>query len=271
MQDLAHISQEIKNLVAEIKAHPLSTEDTRRSYLELTLNVFNAYYIQWNTVLAARIIAGKQFSVTEEEQNTLSIFNKSITDLNFLYTRRNGAYRGLFIESWSTFEFCLTYLCDFLFSDEVKKELLEQDLNEIKRVLASYSLSEAHMQKVVKMFYRDHLTHVPITRKYNKLYSQFREHYIGDWIEDSSFLEFFGKYRNTMHTNYIYHGKDKSYTFLGITYYFENGKAVSQSVDPNINNTFDLAVKLKNTCKRLFDAIQHPELIPFPSDQVQQY
>lgn len=270
MENLEHINYELKNLVVEIKAQPLGTEDMRTSYLELTLHIFNLYYIQWNTVLSARIVAQKRFLVTQEERYALSIFGESVSDPDFFYMRRNSAYRGLLIESWSAFEFCLTYLCDFLFTSEAKKELLEQDLNDIKKVLARYSLSDAHMQKVTKMFYRDHLTHVPMTRKYNKLYSLFRQHYQGNWSEDSSFLEFFGKYRNTMHTNYIYQGKDKSYSFLGITYHFANGEAVSHSEEPTINNMFDLAVKLKDTCKRLFDAIQHPGLIPFPSDQVQQ-
>ena len=271
MENLEHINNGLKNLLAEIEALPLGTEDMRTSYLELTLHVFNLYYIQWNTVQSARIIAQKRFLVTEQERYALSVFGTSVSDPSFFHMRRNSAYRGLLIESWSTFEFCLTYLCDLLFTDEVKKALLEEDLNDIDKMLSVYSLSEPHKQKLNKIFVRGHLTHVPMTRKYNKLYSLFKRHYSGNWIEDSSFLEFFGKYRNTMHTNYIYQGNNKEYIFLGTTYHFVNGEAVSHSNEPTIDNMFDLAVKLKDTCKRIFDAVQHPEVIPFPSDQVQQH
>ena len=179
MENLEHIHQGLKTLVAEIQAHPSGTEDMRRSYLELTLQTFNLYYIQCNTVNAALIISKKYFSVARDEVEVLSVFNKSVSERDFFYARRNGANRGLLLESWSTFEFCLTYLCDLLFTDDIKAELLERDLNDIKKILTDYELSEVHMQKISKMFYRDHLTHVPVTRKYNKLYSLYQQHYTG--------------------------------------------------------------------------------------------
>jgi hypothetical protein len=269
MEDLTYIQQGLEELVAEIQAHPLVTDDYRRSYLELTLSVFNSFYIQRNTIQAARIIQHKPFPVTPEEKKILDIFVGSIYDDGY-FLRNNGSYRSLITDCWSMFEFCLTYTCDFLFEQDIKIGLLEHKLKEIISIISKYEVSDSDMRKVTKKLLADHLTHVPMVKKYTKLHLIYEGNYRGDWAEDSLFLEFFGKYRNCMHTNYIYHGNNKAYTFLGITYEFIDGEPIRHSEEPSINNTFDLALKLKNTCRRLFDAIDYPGLIPFPSDKVKQ-
>ncbi|MFD1873887.1 hypothetical protein [Hymenobacter bucti] len=268
MEDLEYIKQETDKLVAEIHSHPLSTDDIRRSFLELILHTFNLYYIQWDTIQSARIIQPKPIPVTKEERYILNVFVNSVVEKQYYQMRSNSNYRNLFLESWSTFEFCLTYLCEELLDEVTKKELLEYDLKEINKTLLKYNLSDADNQKIEKIFYRNHLTHVPVTRKYNKLYSLYKKFYTGNWTEDSAFLEFYGKYRNCMHTNYIYHGKDKEYTFFGITYFFIDSEVVSQNKEATSSNKLDLAIQLKNICRRLFDAIQHPGLLPFPADKV---
>lgn len=268
MEELEYIKQELGKLVDEIHSHPLGTDDIRRSYLELTLGVFNLYYIQWDTVTSARIIQQKPVEVTKEEKYILTVFINSVFEKEYYWMRRNSNYRNLLIESWSMFEFCLTYLCEELFNEEIKNQLLEYDLKEINKILSKYDLSALDKQKVEKIFYRDHLTHVPVTRKYNKLYSLFKKFYKGNWIEDSTFLDFYGKYRNCMHANYIYHGKDKEYTVLGTTYSFINGEPVAHSKEASASSMLDLAIELKSICRRLFDAIQHPGLLRFPAEKV---
>ncbi len=107
-----------------------------------------------------------------------------------------------------------------------------------------------------------------VTRKYEKLYSLYKSHYKGDWKEDYEFLAFFGKYRNSMHTNYIYHGEDKKYNILGITYEFVNGEAIRPDRQLHVADMIDLAVKLKDTAMRLFNSIQHSDLLEYPADQI---
>jgi hypothetical protein len=269
MEDLTYIQQGLEQLVAEIKNHPVPSEDTRRSYLELTLHTFNLYYVQWNTVQAARVIQQKSFPIVQSEGKILLIFAESVAEESFVM-RRNSAYRGLLTESWSTFEFCLTYLCEYLFDGAIKDDLLNYEFNEVCNIIKNKELTEPERRKLEKKFIKDHLTHVPMVRKYSKIHAAYEDYYQGDWGEDKLFLEFYAKYRNSMHTNYIYHGNDKQYTFLEITYTFTNGEPIEHSEEPSINNMFDLALKLKDTCKRLFDAIQYPGLIPFPEGKVQQ-
>jgi hypothetical protein len=158
-----------------------------------------------------------------------------------------------------------------LFDEDTKEALLGDDLKKIEKVLDNYQLQAEDRKKIEKAFAKkEHLTHLSVNRKYEKIYSIYRENYSGNWNEDKEFLEFYGKYRNSMHSNYIYHGKDKEYTFSGNTYYFVNGEAISHSREPDLKEMFDMALTLKITCKRLFDAIQYPDLLPFPSDKVSQ-
>ena len=273
MEDLTHIEWEIDGLIAEIKAHPQGTEDMRRSYLELTLSGFNSYYLQWLTIQAGGIMRHRKpslpASATQEEILTLNKFlNTTINDGYHLRTR--GSYRSLILDSWSTFEFCVTYVCIHLLDDKAQRDLLDVEFKKIDKIISKYTIEEDDKRKILKAYSKDHLSHLPVTRKYEHIYSLFKKNYTGTWVEDKKFLEFFGKYRNSMHSNFIYHGNDAEYNILGINYRFTDGDPINQSEKSTANNMFDLALELKNICRRLFDAIDYPGLIPFPSEKVPQ-
>ena len=268
MHHLTYIKNAIDELGSEIDSYPLKSEDIRTSYLELTFSVLDLYYRQCCSLYSAKIIQEKAIDATEDEEAVLNIFLGSVSNTTTFYSVLNNINRSLLVDSWSTFEFCLTYMCDSLFDGDAKKHLLEYDLREVDKILSKYAISEGDRRKIEKKFIKGHVTHVPVVRKYGKVYSLFKDNYSGEWEEDSEFLEFYGKYRNCLHTNYLYHGNDKKYTFLGTTFIFENGEPVAHSKQPDIKEMFDLALKLKSTCRKLFDAVQYTGLLPYPSDKV---
>ena len=268
MTNLLYIRQELDKLKNEIDAYPLKTDDLRTSYIELTYSSLELYYRQWCSVYSAKIISKKEIDLTDKEKEILEIFIGAVSNNTAFVSVRNGIHRSLLTETWSVFEFCLTYICGQVFDAETKNELLEHDFKEIGKILTRCQASEADTKKAKKLFSKGHLSHVPVNRKYNKLHSIFTDNYNGDWEIDKEFLEFYGKYRNCMHTNYIYHGNDKEYTFLDTTYTFTNGEAVAHSKEPDITDMFKLSLLLKTTCRRLFDSIQYTDLLEYPADKV---
>lgn len=268
MENLKYIEAELKGLQAEINAYGISSDDIRTSYLELTFSVLDLYYRQWISITAARIIKEKYVELSQDELSVFEAFVGSVTDITTFYSVRNSSFRNLLIDSWSTFEFCLTYLCVSLFDEKATEDLLEEDFRKISIILSKYDVANDDRKKILRKYSTDHFTHLSVNRKYEKIYSIYKKRYNGDWSEDSKFLSFYGKYRNCMHTNYIYHGQDAEYTFDGVQYRFINGEAVDHSKEPDIKEMFNLTMRLKSTCKRLFDAIEHPGLLPFPSDKV---
>ena len=254
----------------EIDSCPLSSNDLRTSYIEYMYSVLLVYYYQLNTNHAAKIVKDAPIGLTAEQLSILETFVGTVEENAHFYSIRNSNNRGLFIDSWSAFEFFLTYVCEQLLNETDKASLLEYDYKEIGKILSRYEVNEGDTQKVKKLLIKGSLTHVPVARKYNKLYSLNGSHYGGDWNEDKVFLEFYGKYRNTMHTNYIYHGTSKQYKILGITYDFTDGNPIGQSKFPDERNMFDLALRLKTVGRLLFDSIQYSGLLEYPADKVPQ-
>ncbi|QNH62617.1 hypothetical protein [Hymenobacter sediminicola] len=266
MKHLEYIKNSLKELEIEISNYPFKSEDWRTSYLELTYSSLEIYYRHWCSIYSSQIVSEQNLS--KEQEKIVEDFKSTTKNMTLFYSTRNSFNRSLLTEAWSTFEFSLTYICEQLFDENIKNELLEEDFNDLMKLLSTYSISEQHLTKIKKNFSKKHLTHVPVTRKYNKIYSIFKHNHSGDIESDRRYLEFIGTYRNCIHTNYIYHGNNKEYSFHGTTYYFVNGEAVSHSKEPDITSMFDMAIELKNVCRRLFDSIDYPGLLEFPADKV---
>ncbi|MFD2785019.1 hypothetical protein [Hymenobacter rubripertinctus] len=268
VKNMKYILDKLNDLGNEITIYPLKSEDLRKSYLELSFSTLELYYRQWCSIYSSIIIADKEVELTDEERKIIEVFVATKSDTTTFYSLRNSTNRNLLTESWSIFEFCLTYVCEQLFTDEIIHSLLEYDYKEIENILNKYNLNQSDSNKVKKIFSRGHLTHVPVSRKYNKIYSIYKNNHTGSITDDKLFLEFYGKYRNCMHTNYIYHGKSKEYSFFGTTYWFNDGEAVAHSKEPDITDMFNLALHLKDVCKRLFDSIEYTDLLRYPEEQV---
>jgi hypothetical protein len=131
-------------------------------------------------------------------------------------------HRNLIISSWSAFELLVTTLCENILPIDIKNELLSFQFDEIKKRLKVEENAEIRSK-----FSKKHLTHVPMPRKCNKLFSLIQNNYSRNRKEDEQFLGFLGDFRNTMHTNFIYYGsKNKKYVFNTIEFCFIPNKLV---------------------------------------------
>ncbi|PBQ34688.1 hypothetical protein CNR22_23905 [Sphingobacteriaceae bacterium] len=188
-------------------------------------------------------------------------------------TYLNSLNRNLFIGAWSTFELCVTLLCDAVASPDEKEKLLSSSCKDIINKFKRSALNEIDLGAFKESSIDIHLTHVPITRKTDLLFKK-AEKYPKDRVkEDKEFLLFFGRFRNTMHTNYIYFAKKNTksltYSFYNGTYTFENQKIVGYN---NLNvpaselflSKLDL---LKEIWSFLISNIEHSNFIPYPDDR----
>lgn len=261
-----YIKQKIDNISREINSSPFDYNDLRSSYLDHMFGVFNINYLQWCAIYSANSI--EKAIVKEADRVILDSFLSIVKSEGYFSSISNSINRGLFLDSWSTFEFFLTYICNELFQEPTKTKMFEHDFKKVVKILSRHDLSDEELLKLRGCLVDKHLTHLPVTRKYEKLYSLYKSHYKGNWDEDYEFLVFFGKYRNSMHTNYIYHGEDKNYDILGIRYDFVNGQTIRPNRQLHVADMIDLAVKLKDTAMRLFNSIQHSGLLEYPADQI---
>jgi hypothetical protein len=86
---------------------------------------------------------------------------------------------------------------------------------------------------------------------------------------DKDFLLFLGKWRNTMHTNYIYYGKDYEYKFGHAHFKFENGKIVKwyDPFEPSPRLYFYLIGNLKDIWAVLIRSIKYDKIIEYPDPE----
>lgn len=268
MTHLNYLHDKLEEFRSEITELPYSDDDIRKSFFGLLWSVLDHYYKDFCWIYLTDL-ANKSKVLFDEEAT--DGFKKHLIKLRqttqheiLFYGARNRANRSLITESWLSFEFCITYLCEELFNEDLKEELKAFESEEILKIIAAYSPSEQTTTKIKKKFYRGHLTHVPINRKYEKLYSSYKAEHSGDTKLDKEFLLFFGKYRNSLHTNYIYHGKDYTFSQNGVDYIFVDGEPIRHNKELDITHHFDLALELKNVALRLFNAIKTEKQLNYP-------
>ena len=83
--------------------------------------------------------------------------------------------------------------------------------------------------------------------------------------DDRKFLDFFGKLRNCIHSNYIYYGNETyTYNYLGENYLFEPNKLISHSPSQE-NSIFRLTQNLNEIGKSIIENISYDKEIYDPS------
>ncbi|OYX81665.1 MAG: hypothetical protein B7Y83_16980 [Flavobacteriales bacterium 32-34-25] len=115
------------------------------------------------------------------------------------------------------------------------------------------------------------MTHISVNKKTDFLFKKVVG-YSRTINEDKEFLLFLGKFRNTMHTNFIYYGNDYNFKFGNAYFQFENGKMVKW-YDPFNDNFvaspklyFALMSELKKIWKALILSIPHKNIIQYPDN-----
>ena len=91
--------------------------------------------------------------------------------------------------------------------------------------------------------------------------------YPGSKDEDRDFLNFLSKFRNTIHANFVYFGKDYEYFFENEAHFiFENSKQVIWTNPYNDDGSILMIYildKLKKIWKKLINGISFDKLIEF--------
>jgi hypothetical protein len=268
MTDPDYILEWTENLKAEIKRSYFSHQDIRRDFLKLIYDISYSYY-RASTIfdLANFIVTGK--ILFKEELSYYSEHFQRIADTTnkeqLQRTHLHYLNRSLLIDSWSTFELCVTTFCAGIVSAEKLEKLLSHQYNDVAKELKSVPIDAEVLIKLQKLLKKEHLTHVPIVRKTEALFSSAKD-YPRNKEADKAFLVFFGKFRNTIHTNFIYYGKDYEYYFNEIHFKFQDAKIVKWS-DQSFKMFFLLVTELKEIWNALTSSIDFADIILYPDNE----
>ena len=172
------------------------------------------------------------------------------------------------IDSWSVFELCVTTFCKGITTSNELNSLLESNYLEIINMLKNTKINPKDEAKIRKQNIKKSLTHISINRKINFLFKKVNN-YGRDINSDKNFLVFFAKFRNTLHTNFIYYGNHYEYKFNEAHFVFENEKLVKW-YDPWFRSPilyFNLLTELNNIWREIINCIEHQEIVNYPDEE----
>lgn len=171
----------------------------------------------------------------------------------------------LIINCWSNFELFVTLFSQKVLPQNEIDDLLNGDYNNLKKILNGYKLDNNTEEKLKKMV-RHNLAHVPMPSKYGKLLKMIAK-YPGtrNVKEDREFLEFFGRLRNCIHSNYIFYGaEEKVYSFNGEKFTFTPDKVLSHYPAED-SSIFKLTLNIKEIFLLIVQGIPYSNEIFDPS------
>lgn len=259
-----------EQLKAEIASSTFHADDIRTDYLGMQYDIVYNFYkgnfvFDFSELVNAKKIG---FSTdTKEYKPHLDRLSETTTHPGLYGTYRNWLVRALVISTWSNFELCSSTLCDAIINEEERLKLYRHQYSDVLKSLKNSSIAAADIEGLENSLTKHHLTHVPVIRKTDVLFNK-ANGYQRDTNADKRFLAFFGKLRNTMHTNFIYYGnKYPDFKFRDTVFKFENGEIVKWSDPYKYFSELYLALidELKSIWTELARSIKHDDFIPYPA------
>ncbi len=251
---------ELRLLINQISnsREKFGNNDIRSSFLDGYFETLKTYFCAYFH-LEEKDILEKYYEIYQRNDFCRGILSKH------LHNQRNALNSLLIIFSWSNFELFITLFCKAVLSKTKIVELLEHDYRNLIKILKSYSITDKTDNKLKKCIKKD-LAHTPIINKYGKLLKIVNPYPSNrNKQADLEFLEFFGRLRNCMHSNYIYYGTTQNkFTYNDITFIFKNGKPISQN-PLRESSTYELTKNLKDIVQVIMDNINHEHEIYDPS------
>jgi hypothetical protein len=234
------IITELNQLLLQIPAAEkrFGADDIRTGFLDGHFSMLRGYYCAYFQIDSQDILLRYHEIYKKTDFTMADIAHQRQGHKNILNS-------FLIIQSWSNFELFITLFAEAVLSEEKKKELLETEYLRIKGIIKTNPPSDSEDLKLKKLT-KHHLAHASMPHKYGSLLKLIAD-YPNDRNKenDRRFLEFYGRLRNCIHSNYIYFGRESSEdVFNGDTFKFTSGELISQQ--PGKEDTFlMMALSLK--------------------------
>jgi len=268
MEDVDFLLNWTEDLKKEIKDLKFERDDIRKDFFKLFYDSTYSYYLGYvSYALSSSIIKGNV--AFKENLSSFKVHLDRLIEISQLpvltKSYKNSLNRNLNIETWSIFELCVTTFCGALCDADELNKLLSYNFNDTQKILKESTIDDANLEKLKQKLIVEHLTHVPIQRKVDFLFKK-APNYYRDSKKDREFLVFYGKLRNTIHSNYIYHGKNYEYKFGEAHFLFDKEKLVkwTDPFAPSPKLYIYLSTQLKEIWKTLALSIKHEEKIEYP-------
>lgn len=231
--------------------------DVRCAFQDRMFGILDNYYKSLTLMIYITHKKGnyKDFPV---EQMKLHVKNlESIaTDQDAFNSYYHLIQRTVLLDSWSCFEDSLSTVADAVLPTAVADEYKNERFEAVKKILHGVTIPADKLEKLQKTLVENH---IPVVKKSNKLFSEYNGKYKRVYKDDQELLDFYRTYRNTVHSNFIYHGKDFEYEFNGELIRFVDKDAVYDNISPL--NRFLVARELMLVFNELMDTINHKGLI----------
>lgn len=256
----------LDSIISELK---FSEDDIRRNYFQMIYNNVKEYKVSYTSFIISYLINTETFKVPDlinrrfgYDLMSVKALSKSEKDMKSYFYSMN---HRVFIMSWSVFELAISTLFNIICPEESKIKYCNKKFNELKS-----KIPEESWEFVKNKLKTPHPQFLPITIKYGYL-MKISKGYPGIKEKDISFLEFFGKFRNTVHSNFIYYGKDYCYNFGQAHFKFENEKIVEWT-NPFEKSPYFLSVelyihligRLNEIALNIFKSIDYDQIIYYP-------
>ncbi len=220
----------IHNLIVAIEDRAKRTSypenDLRKTFFLKIVECLNSFYYGNLAVeMAALTKEGKLRMPSDSTPEDLKHPNLliSLSKRPWIGSFKSSLNRHLLVDTWTAFEICVTGIIHNLFTPDHSVLMQQYQYNDVVRILRKNStpIDETVLEKLSKTLIQ---SHVPINRKIDTIFKKIRNDYSRDVKEDKAFLGFYGKFRNSMHNNFIYSGTDYQYEWRGVKFQFWNNK-----------------------------------------------
>lgn len=252
--DYSSILQIRKELKDYTKQLPYPENDIRTSFYRYASSNISAYH-EGFCLIEFLDEFNRKIDSCQIDQSSFETRDKLLYVLDNIYSKEKSIgyigslNRHLILDTWSIFELTVTTLLYHLYNETEITEILESNYQDFFSILSKYILSPEENKKINNLLMQNqiikkHLTHYPITRKCDKLYTKIKLNYRRDIDKDKKFLEFYGKYRNCYHFNFMYFGKEGHYNFNGNQFDFIDSKAIICPEKPFVIDMFSELISI---------------------------
>lgn len=256
-----------EKLKSEMEKIPYIEDDIRKDFYGLINDTAYCYYRPY-LLFEISELANLQKLDFGDLKNSKHV--KAIETLTKNSTNKkshlHSLNRNFIVDAWSTFEICVNTFCEGVSTEAEIDKLLSHKFTEFKKILPKEKLTESELDELKSKLMTKHLTHVPIVRKTDVLFNKVKG-YSRNIDEDKKFLLFFGRLRNTMHSNFIHYGNSFEYQFGNAKFKFNNGELVKwyDPFEPTPKLYFYLVGNLKDIWTALIESIKFDGVIYYPN------